>query len=154
MNSYPNLTDRFSNATEINLTIDKCNLQERIKRVCALAAGSARNIKYKEACFYVSSLRMMAQEKFISPTYPGSSYSFPHDEKKKDRKMNATFFSDCTISKKEKCKEGGRSVSISFRRWPRKPSCKYFRLETPQERCLCKLSMNELRLNGLHWKLF
>lgn len=83
MNSYPNLADRFSNATEINLTIDKCDLQERIKRVCALAVGSARNIKYKEACFYVSSLRTMAQEKFISPTYPGSSYSFPHDERKK-----------------------------------------------------------------------
>lgn len=71
-------------------------------------------------------------------------------KEEKDRKMNAMFFSDCTISKKEKCKEGGRSVFISLRSWPRKPSCKYFRLKTPQKRCLCKLSMNELRLNGLH----
>lgn len=83
MNSCPNLADRLSNATEINLTIDECDLQERIKRVCALAAGPARNIKYTEACFYVSPLRTMAQKKFISPTCPGSSYSFLHGKRRK-----------------------------------------------------------------------
>lgn len=30
----------------------------------------------------------------------------------------------------------------------------FFRLETRKEGCLCKLSVNELRFNGLNWKLF